>query len=214
MPKTRPLTRKLDELRAGLASLPPELLAQRTGAGFTATSPGEGVFRLPLWGQEASIGYPDLVVYISAGDPPAPMEAREDVQALILYHFLTADGTPLAGEWIGFAELPSAAFYQQAYQGYTGASLAQAFGEDADAFAAAALALGGRAANFADRAFAFTVLPHFALLAAFWQGDEDFPSSYKILLDAAASRQLPTDVCAIVGGMLAGRLIKARAARA
>ncbi len=207
MAAVRPLTQKLAELRATLRSQSPYLLAQHTGAVYHPPVDGEGELRLSLWDREVGVTYPGLVV--GASSPGG--EAREDVQALVLYHFLTADGTPLAGNWIGFSDLPNAAFYQQAYQGYTGASLASAFGDNEEAFVRAAVGLGGEPVAFADRAFAFPVLPQLALLAACWRGDEDFPASYKILLDASASHQLPTDVCAIVGGMLAGRLVKAGA---
>ena len=59
-----------------------------------------------------------------------------------------------------------------------------------------------------DRAFFFRVLPKVSLLAVCWLGDEDFPSSYNILFDAAVSHHLSTDACAIVGGTLTRRLIK------
>ncbi len=209
MAELRPLTQKLSELRATLRSQSPYLLAHRTGAVYQQSDDGNGEFRLSLWGQEVGVAFPTLIV----GTSPPGGEAREDVQALVLYHLLTADGTPLAGNWIGFADLPNAAFYQQAYQGYTGASLAQAFGEEEQAFASAAMQLGGIPVAFADLAFAFSVLPRFSLLVACWRGDEEFPASYKVLLDASASHQLPTDVCAIVGGMLAGRLMKAKPLR-
>ena len=208
MTAPRPLTQKLAELRATLRSRSPQVLAHHTGAVYRQSDDGKGELRLSLWGQEVGVAFPALIVETSPG-----VEAREDVQALLLYHLLTADDTPLAGDWIGFSALPNAAFYQQAYQGYTGASLAQAFGEDEQAFANAALQLGGIPVAFADRAYAFSVLPRFALLVACWRGDEDFPASYKVLLDASASHQLPTDVCAIVGGMLAGRLMKAKPLR-
>ena len=162
MAAARPLTQKLAELRTTLRRQSPELLAQRTGAVYHPPVDGGGELRLSLWGREVGVTYPGLVVEASSPG----VEAREDVQALVLYHFLTADGTPLAGSWIGFSDLPNAAFYQQAYQGYTGASLAQAFGEDEEVFARAAVALGGAPVAFADRAFAFPVLPQLTLLAA------------------------------------------------
>jgi hypothetical protein len=39
-----------------------------------------------------------------------------------------------------------------------------------------------------------------------WEGDEDFPSTYQILFDAAVSHHLPTDACAILGSILTHRL--------
>jgi hypothetical protein len=52
-------------------------------------------------------------------------------------------------------------------------------------------------------------LPRLSLLAAYWAGDEDFPASMRVLFDAAAEHHLPMDVCAIAGGMLTRRILKA-----
>jgi len=44
---------------------------------------------------------------------------------------------------------------------------------------------------------------------ACWQGDEDFPSSYRVLFDAALAHQLPTDAGAVLGSTITRRLIAA-----
>ena len=61
-----------------------------------------------------------------------------------------------------------------------------------------------------DAALEFQILPKVSILVVFWLGDEDFPSTFQILFDAATSHFLPTDVCAIVGSMLTRKLIKAK----
>jgi len=43
-----------------------------------------------------------------------------------------------------------------------------------------------------------------------WLGDEDFPASYRILFDASAGRHLDADACAILGGQLARKIIRAK----
>jgi len=48
------------------------------------------------------------------------------------------------------------------------------------------------------------------LLAVYWQGDEDFPSTCQVLFDASASHYLPTDAYAILGSTLTRRLIKTK----
>ncbi|MFZ5820924.1 MAG: DUF3786 domain-containing protein, partial [Chloroflexota bacterium] len=64
---------------------------------------------------------------------------------------------------------------------------------------------------FGDVAYAFQALPRLPLLVNFWCGDEDFPSTCKILFDKSLSHYLPTDVAAILGGMLARRLARSAA---
>jgi len=206
-PKPQPghLPHRVDELRQQLARFNPTSFAVRTGAVYISSGEGLGQFRLPLWGQEIHLSWPDLI----ATDPQSSRELGVDQQALVVYYFHTCDGTPLAGRWIAFSELPSGGFYAQAYQGYTGNELVRAFGDDTSAFERAALAAGGYHVPFADLAFAFPLLPRLSLLAAYWAGDEDFPASMRVLFDASAEHHLPMDVCAIAGGMLTRRILKA-----
>lgn len=82
-------------------------------------------------------------------------------------------------------------------------------GNDLDAFARAARALGGAPLALGDAAYAFAVLPQVSVAVVVWQGDDEFPASYRVLFDAAASHQLPTDACAIVGSTLTRRLVAA-----
>jgi hypothetical protein len=51
-------------------------------------------------------------------------------------------------------------------------------------------------------------LPRIPMMVNYWQGDEDFPSTCKLLFDETASYYLPTEACAVLGGMLARKLIK------
>jgi hypothetical protein len=46
-------------------------------------------------------------------------------------------------------------------------------------------------------------------MLTYWLGDEDFPSSCKVLFDESASHYLPIDACAILGGMLTRKIIAA-----
>jgi hypothetical protein len=199
------LAGRLAELRAGLGQVDPLVVAANTGAIYRPDDKGEGAFYLRLWGEEVKVTFPHFVAYGSAAGKALP----SFLQALLAYYFSTGDGSPPAGRWIAFSELPDGHFYTQAFQGYTGHELAKAFGNGIDHFAAAATSLDGRRQSLGDAAYAFEVLPRVELLAVFWQGDEEFPPSFRILFDAAISHYLSTDTCAIAGAMLTGRLIKA-----
>ena len=201
----QPLEVRAEELRVALRKMSPTRLASRTGSRFSGRGDA-GEFEFDFWGEPVQLSFPDLI----ACDPRSGTPLDPLSQALLLYYFHDADGVPAAGQWISFSELPDGTFYAQAYQGYTGQELLAVFGDDIAAFEQAALALGGRAVPFADCAFAFAALPLSPVLAACWLGDEDFPSSYRILFDAAASHHLSTDGCAILGGALTRRLIRAR----
>jgi Domain of unknown function (DUF3786) len=194
---------RLDELRLRLANTDPASIAGKSGATYT---PADRRLQLALWSRPLSIACSGWIAYPEGEEQQLPAFD----QALLLYYLTTADGLPLSGEWIAFSDLPDGRFYNQAFQGYTGKELARLFQDDRAAFERAAQALGGVRQPLGDAAFAFQALPRAPLLAVFWQGDEDFPSSCQILFDAAASHYLPTDAYAILGSTLTRRLIKAR----
>ena len=131
---------------------------------------------------------------------------------LLLHYLLTADGTPPAGEWTAYRELPGCLFYAAAFAGRADVPLARRFGGSAaaaEALAAAAEPLSGERLDLADVAFRFQALPRLAVAALVWAGDEEFPGSATVLFDAAAGRYLPPEDLAGLGGLLVQRLIAA-----
>jgi hypothetical protein len=154
---------------------------------------------------------PHLVTHpggdVSAGGAPAHVA----VSILLLHYLLRADGTPQAGEWLAFRELPDGMFYAPSFAVRAEAPLAQAFGVGSgsglEAFRGAAAAAGGLPLDLADAAFAFQALPRLALAALVWGGDDEFPAQASVVFDAAAGHYLPAEDLAILGGLLAGRLI-------
>jgi hypothetical protein len=189
----------LDRLRADLREKDPYLIATHCEATFK-----ESIFSLSYWGENLSIRWPELEVMNAQGDPSSTFDS-----AMIIYYLQTADGTSMADRWIGFRELPNGAFYNQAFQGYTGNRLARTFGESPDKFDEAAEALGGwKLPALAQHAYAFQPLPRIRLAATLWPGDEEFPSKASVLFDAAASHYMVTDGLALLGSGLTGRLIR------
>lgn len=192
------LARRVSELHQALRTRNVVQLAQKAGAVWA-----NGRFHFHLWAQPITITPPDFLARDATGQ-----ELDTFSQALLAYYLHTTNGAPLAGEWIAFTELPDAQFYTTAFQGYTGNELARVFGNEIERFAETAVALGGHPISFADRACAFRVLPHVAVMVACWAGDEEFSPSYRILFDANTRHHLPTDACAIIGSTLTRRLIK------
>ena len=204
-PEEKPdlLAARLDEMRGELITKDPEELADLTGTTFNRTEQENGEFRFQLWERDVALSYPGLVT----SDRQSGEQLSSSSQALVLYYFLTCDGTRPSGQWISFSELPDGRFYNQAYQGYTGGKLAQVFQNDFDKFCLTAESLGGRRVHLlGDAAYEYNVLPMVNLLVVTWQGDEDFNTTYQVLFDAAVTHHLPTDAGAITAGMLAGRL--------
>jgi hypothetical protein len=189
------------QLRSQHAADPDEL-ARLAGAVRSA----QGDFVFDLWGEPLNLGFPALVARRGqSGALPLP------VQALLMFYLNTTDGCRPSGDWVSFADLPGGRLYSQAFQGYSGNVLTRAFGEDVPAFRSACRAAGGMNYDLGDAAFTFEGLPWVPLLVTYWQGEEDLPSTSKILFDRAATHHLPVDVCAIMGSMLVSRILKARA---
>jgi hypothetical protein len=199
------LEARVDELREALRIAKPEQRAEFTGAAYSQIGSSRGEFRLTLWDTEILVTYPLLEAYDLHDDLlPIP------VQALLMYYFATANGTPLTGKWVSFADLPDGRMYAQAFQGYSGDKIVRTYGVDISAFQKACKLAGGHKIKMADAAYIFHGLPRVPLLSTYWLGDEEFPSTCKILFDSAACNYLPIDACAILGSMLVRRIVRPR----
>jgi hypothetical protein len=197
------LENRAEELRASLRLLDPELAAARSGISYRSLRPDRGELRCPLWGKRIAISWPDLTASNETGD-----KLPAFIQALLLYYLNTADGIPVLGTWVSFADLPDGRMYNKAFQGYTGDEIVKTFGLDLDAFKSACESNGGEPVDIGDASFMFMALPRVPILVTYWLGDEEFPSTCKILFDSSATHYLPIDGCAIVGSALAKRLKK------
>lgn len=194
------MLRPIDELGQALRRQEPMGLALRAGCEFDGHA-----LLLEYWQQAVRLPWPELTAErLADGKPCSTFD-----QAMLMYYLNCADGAPLAGHWIGYRELPDGAFYHQAYQGYSGNRLAQAFGLQPEAFAVVALARGGEPiTELGTTAFAFQPLPRIRLAAVLWPGDEEFAARAAVLFDAACSHYMTTDGLALLGGGLAGRLAR------
>ncbi len=198
-------------LQEELQGMDGRLLAVRAGAllcfppigGDEGGEQGSDI-HLRLLGEEYAVAWPQATVRrVEDGS-----DARADVQVLLLTYLRNADGTPPAGSWLSFRELPNGGFYHRAFQGYAPDQIAQRLGNDLPGFRRAAEQAGGRKEPMGDASYGFQALPQVWLAAVLWEGDEEFPASARILFDETCSRYLPTDLLATLGRWLVGRLLK------
>jgi hypothetical protein len=193
---------RLDELRSSLLLLDPALVAVSSGAAYLPLGPGRGELHVPLWGNVWILTWPGLTGFDHLAGPVSDFQL-----ALILYYLITADGMPSTGVWVSFADLPDGRVYNAAFQGYSGDALVKAFDLDLDALHDSYRSAGGVPADLASASYIFQPLPQVPLLITYWLGDEDSPSSCKILFDRSISHYLPIEACAILGSMLVRRLV-------
>ena len=197
-----PLERRADELREKVSKVDPKKLSELTVTDFQEKD-GEPSFEFLFWGDPVVLTASDLIARNKISGQPLPAIH----QAMILYYFSTSRKSTPAGKWVSFSELSAAQFYNAAFQGYTSKKLLQHFQNDTQSFINRCLEFKGEKTSFGDGAFRFQVLPRVALLAVYWEGDDEFPASYKVLFEDIVDSHLPTDGCAILGSMLTGKLI-------
>jgi hypothetical protein len=197
----------LQKARQAFPDLPCQRVATRAEVVFQPVDDSRGWFQIPFFGESYQVHWPDGSVQREAD--PGPASVADSI--LLLHYLLTADGTPMADQWIAFRNLPGGLGYDAAFHGRASSRLARAFGARRTAFEAAARQLGGEALSFGDASFSFRLLPRVWLAVVLHVADEEFPAHANVLFDAAASHYLPTEDLAVLGGMLAGRLIKASA---
>jgi hypothetical protein len=179
------------------------LVAARSGSSWLTPGPNRGELHIPFWGDVCIFSFPELTGSINHNLLP------DFQQALLLYYLVTADGAPLTGRWVSFADLPDGRMYNTAFQGYSGDEIVKRFGLDLEGFKSACSKAGGEPVDAGSASFVFQALPKVPLMLTYWLGDEDFPSSCRILFDESASHYLPIDACAILGGTLTRKIIAA-----
>ncbi|RLD07023.1 MAG: hypothetical protein DRI56_07280 [Chloroflexota bacterium] len=198
------LADRVEELRAELTQTDTRQIATQTGATYKSNGDGTANLHLTIWGKEAFVSDQDYIAKDLKTNAPLDFLT----QAFLAYYFHDPKGSPPEDGWISFTELPSGQFYNSAFQGYTSKELLRHFESDYQNFREAAQKIGGVPVPFAAAAYKIQVFPRVAVLVACWEGDEEFPPSYRILFNSGIAHHLPTEVCAILGEVVTKRLLK------
>ncbi len=196
------------QAQAAFLELVPAVAAVRAGVYFEPEPTGGGWFEVPFFGIRYQVGWPHAQVREPDSDSPVAI----DIRLLLVHYLLTADGTPMASRWISFREVPGGLGYWSAFQSRSALRLARRFGTDPESFVRAAGAFAGERLAFGDAAFLFRALPRLWMAVVLHVADEEFGANANVLFDASATHYLPTEDLAVLGGLMASRLI--RAARA
>jgi hypothetical protein len=173
----------------------------------------DGGVLVTFFGDPHLVTHPGGDVTDAAGDGPKGTPAAGSVHVavaiLLLHYLLRADGSPPAGRWVAYRELPDGLFYAASFSGRTEQPLTRAFAVSAaglDAFRAAARRDGGGALTLGDAGFRFAALPRVDVAALVWAGDDEEPGEARVFFDAHAGHYLPAEDLAGLGGLLARRL--------
>ena len=194
------MVRQIEALRSQIRQAAPEIVADRCDASYE----GEAIM-FPYWGQMVRILWPGLDAFLEDGKSCSIFDT-----AMLLYYLHSADGAMMADRWISYRELPGGAFYNQAFQGYSGDRISGFFQDNLQRFHSAARNLDGwQLTAMAEHAYGFQPLPRIRLATVLWPGDEEFPTRASVLFDAASHHYMTTDGLALLGSGLASRLEKA-----
>ena len=163
---------------------------------------------VPFFGRPHLVTHPDGEV--SAGGAPVHVA----VGILLLHYLLRADGTPPAGEWRAFRELPDGLFYAASFAERAEAPLTQGVRRRRRAGGADGRRprppAAGRS-SWPTRRTPSRLCRVSRLAVLVWAGDDEFPAQASMVFDAAAGHYLPAEDLAGLGGLLARRLIGGRA---
>jgi hypothetical protein len=182
----------------------PEDLARSAAVPYQVLGANRGRWEIPFFGAMHYVHWPDGVIEQAQGGQNPDIATR----IILLHYLLTADGSPLACRWIAFRSLPGGMGYEAAFQQRAGLRLAGTFGGDQKAFKDAGRRLGGELLEFGDASLLFRALPRVWMAVVLYVEDDEFPANANVLFDAAASHYLPTEDLAVLGGLLASRLVK------
>lgn len=200
------LAESIDGMRKKLLDIPPRELAARTGMQYEPV--GGGQFRFRLWQEDVTVSASDLICRSAGG-----REQHLGNQALVIHYFTSADGVLPETDFVSYGDLPGGRIYAAAFQGYAGDKLSRYFENDLERLAEACRIAGGEKVDGSDLSYEFQALPRIRIRVNYWMGDEDFPANARLCFEPTACHYLPIDVCAILGSMLVGRLIKAAPAK-
>ncbi len=148
-----------------------------------------------------NITWPELSVTDSSGNP-----AELNKEALWLHYLDRADGHPLTRRWVNLSEI-GGLFYQQAFQGYCGDELAEAWGTNIEGLREKCLATGGwELGGLGDLAIEWRALPRLPLCLCYRLPTGTDRAWATMLFDAAAGHYVAADVAAITAKELADQI--------
>jgi hypothetical protein len=191
---------QLGKIRRELAGRDPARVVAASGAVWHRNNPD--CLELSFFGRLHTVSMPDFIVRDESGRTSSNLD-----QVFLLQYLLLADGTPLSGAWVSLAELPDGAFYERAFQSYSGSPVARAFRGRLEQLGRIARSLGGDELKMGDLAFRFWALPRVPLALVYWTGGEEFPDSAQVLFDRSAGHYHHLEMLAHLGGVLCEKVL-------
>lgn len=176
--------------------------ARRAGAGYQKGPDGEKI-TVTFFSEPYSIHFPQM-----GFQSPTKKTVSLVTRILLLHYLIRADGTPLAGKWVGYKDVTGGLLYAGVFGRRVTEPIAKRFGGSAKLFMDIGKALGGRTAGVGDASFILQVLPCVPVQYILWEGDEEFSPNAQLLFDISVDHYLSLEDIVVLGQMTTGRLIQ------
>jgi hypothetical protein len=140
--------------------------------------------------------------YVVGSDGRISPDTRNPWIKILLLHYVRNRGKgELTGKWVSFSELKDGFVKAATFQRECEEPLRALMDEDAVGVGAIVERLGGLGATGfpADRAWSLDLLPRIRTLILYHRGDEEFPSSLKMLFDSVTGAFIDVETLIFLG---------------
>ncbi len=185
---------------ASLKERDPEERARKAGGIYQKEEDG-GKIIIDFFSEPIHIHFPRIEF-----DSPEKKTISLVARVLVLHYLLRADGSPLAGRWIGYKEIPGGLLYAGVFARRVTEPLARKFGRSANEFKEMGLRLGGQSVDIGDASFSLQAFPYVPLQFVLWEADDEFPATVQLLFDASVEHYLSLEDIVVLGQVVTGRL--------
>ena len=187
-----------------IARLDPQVQARRCGGKVIKAGKTYSIVSVDFFQTPVDVKFPE-------GKVTGPQVSELPIwERILILHYLGGDAVaPAHTEWIGFQQVPSGGFYFDAFKRRAHDPLAKIFGREPEKLIEAGAAIGAEKADFGDAAVMVRVFPRVPVAAVVHAACDEFPADAKVLFESSIDSYFCTEDVAVVGGLVAGRLIKA-----
>lgn len=158
----------------------PQQICEKSGAVYNET---ENSIHIQSFSEDFAFTWPDFHIC---------HEAEMWHHLTLLQYMDTADGTPLSDQWISLSQMRGGLSRGRGYEKHIQTMFLTDLKEiTADEFRQACAALGAEfLPSRADVTAKIMYAPHFPVMINFWEADEEYPNSVKMLVNEMAEHYL------------------------